>query len=416
MIQERQSWNTTSLPFFHTSDPTSTPTMATSEISDPSSNTVTQISLAVASETIIISAISPYQASLLSSLASIYLPTISQPPSLATATPAQQTQDEVSSTLAFSPPGPVIIPSRLTTATGTLSSQATISQATATTMQQSPQSEMSQPPRSMVGQQSQSPGSQSSPATTSQQSFMTLPSISYVTASTLSSSIPSLSTSTSNPSTQSTHTSSSSSLTTTSSSTFSKISAASATTTPGAMNLQHKSTLSGGAIAGITISAAAVALLLSALLFLCFRRNNKKPPSIYPQEAYLYDPPVTPPLASSVYGPQPPTPEPAMQQHSRYEPLSSFAASPPRPNGAASPPNRSGTPELWDQEAIMYGTPQGSPVPNRGTWPTGARGDRRSGYRPLLSQRASQMPTLYENHHAGVGRDDDPNNPFRDNA
>jgi hypothetical protein len=56
--------------------------------------------------------------------------------------------------------------------------------------------------------------------------------------------------------------------------------------------------LSGGAIAGVTVGVVAVTAGLAALfLWLLSRRKREKvpdSPGIYPQEAYLYDPPITP--------------------------------------------------------------------------------------------------------------------------
>jgi hypothetical protein len=72
------------------------------------------------------------------------------------------------------------------------------------------------------------------------------------------------------------------------------LSVAQATTSAAASNAQ-KSTLSGGKIAGIAVSLAAVAVvILVALAFLCLRRRKPTPPptQVYPEEAYLYDPPM----------------------------------------------------------------------------------------------------------------------------
>lgn len=74
------------------------------------------------------------------------------------------------------------------------------------------------------------------------------------------------------------------------------------------MNDKNALHLSGGAIGGIVGGVVGgIALLAVLMIFLLNRRKKEKvpdSPGIYPQEAYLYDPPVTPPGATALGGPQ----------------------------------------------------------------------------------------------------------------
>lgn len=63
---------------------------------------------------------------------------------------------------------------------------------------------------------------------------------------------------------------------------------AAATTTVAAVSTNHSSSLSSGAIAGIAIGAAAVAILAAALLYLCGRQSRR--PEHQPVPQHPYDP------------------------------------------------------------------------------------------------------------------------------
>ncbi|KIW03928.1 hypothetical protein, variant [Verruconis gallopava] len=86
--------------------------------------------------------------------------------------------------------------------------------------------------------------------------------------------------------------------------------------------------LSQGAVAGIAVGAVAFTVMLAGVFLLLLRRRTrpKTPdsPTIYPQEAYLYDPPITPPPSGPGAAgaeaprnvPRPPTPEMGMTERS----------------------------------------------------------------------------------------------------
>lgn len=192
------------------------------------------------------------------------------------------------------------------------------------------------------------------------------------------------------------------------SSTASRSSSASNSATAAASTNNHHDSLSPGAVAGIVIGVvafvAALALMFLFLMRPSKRKSNRVSSPVYPEEAYLYDPPMTaaggagaPPMAMAAMG------RGAEDSETRSLHAQSFG----RP--ASRPP----TPNHGETAGLLAGAAAGGAV---------AAGAAARSRRGTMSNQGSPMlrPQMGAGGYAQVrGQDDDVNdlgnmNPFRD--